>query len=84
MSSLDSFNETIKEEKNLIGLNVTIPYKENIIMYLDKVDNIAKEIGSVNVIKVIDNKLIGFNSDDLSKFLSESQLPTVDRDKRLL
>ena len=65
MASLDSFTETIKEEKNLIGLNVTIPHKENIIRYLDKVDNVAKEIGSVNVIKVIDNKLIGFNSDYL-------------------
>ena len=76
MASLDSFTETIKEEKNLIGLNVTIPYKENIIMYLDKVDNIAKEIGSVNVIKVIDNKLIGFNSDYLGfKISLEKWLP---------
>ena len=76
MASLDSFTETIKEEKNLIGLNVTIPYKENIIMYLDKVDNVAKEIGSVNVIKVIDNKLIGFNSDYLGfKISLEKWLP---------
>ena len=76
MASLDSFTETIKEEKNLIGLNVTIPYKENIIRYLDKVDNVAKEIGSVNVIKVIDNKLIGFNSDYLGfKISLEEWLP---------
>ena len=76
MASLDSFTETIKEEKNLIGLNVTIPYKENIIRYLDKVDNVAKEIGSVNVIKVIDNKLIGFNSDYLGfKISLEKWLP---------
>ena len=76
MASLDSFTETIKEEKNLIGLNVTIPHKENIIRYLDKVDNVAKEIGSVNVIKVIDNKLIGFNSDYLGfKISLEKWLP---------
>ena len=76
MASLDSFTETIKEEKNLIGLNVTIPYKENIIRYLDKVDSVAKEIGSVNVIKVIDNKLIGFNSDYLGfKISLEKWLP---------
>ena len=78
MASLDSFTETIKEEKNLIGLNVTIPYKENIIRYLDKVDNVAKEIGSVNVIKVIDNKLIGFNSDYLGfKISLEKWLPNI-------
>ena len=76
MASLYSFTETIKEEKNLIGLNVTIPYKENIIRYLDKVDSVAKEIGSVNVIKVIDNKLIGFNSDYLGfKISLEKWLP---------
>ena len=76
MASLDSFTETIKEEKNLIGLNVTIPYKENIIRYLDKVDIVANEIGSVNVIKVIDNKLIGFNSDYLGfKISLEKWLP---------
>ena len=76
MASLDSFTKTIKEEKNLIGLNVTIPYKENIIRYLDKVDSVAKEIGSVNVIKVIDNKLIGFNSDYLGfKISLEEWLP---------
>ena len=78
MASLDSFTETIKEEKNLIGLNVTIPHKENIIRYLDKVDNVAKEIGSVNVIKVIDNKLIGFNSDYLGfKISLEKWLPNI-------
>ena len=78
MASLDSFTETIKEEKNLIGLNVTIPYKENIIRYLDKVDSVAKEIGSVNVIKVIDNKLIGFNSDYLGfKISLEKWLPNI-------
>ena len=78
MSSLDSFSETIKEEKNLIGLNVTIPHKENIIRYLDKVDSVAKEIGSVNVIKVIDNKLIGFNSDYLGfKISLEKWLPNI-------
>ncbi len=76
MASLDSFTETIQEEKNLIGLNVTIPYKENVIRYLDKVDSVAKEIGSVNVIKVIDNKLIGFNSDYLGfKISLEKWLP---------
>ncbi|WP_103070669.1 shikimate dehydrogenase family protein [Aquimarina sediminis] len=46
------------------GLNVTIPYKEEIISYLDDLDPIAKEIGAVNVIKLSkDQKLKGYNSD---------------------
>ena len=76
MASLDTFTKTIKEEKNLVGLNVTIPHKENIIEYLDEVDSVAYEIGSVNVIKVTDNKLIGFNSDYLGfKISLEKWLP---------
>ncbi|GGX09576.1 shikimate dehydrogenase family protein [Aquimarina muelleri] len=46
------------------GLNVTIPYKEEIISYLDDLDPIAKEIGAVNVIKFSkDQKIKGYNSD---------------------
>lgn len=46
------------------GLNVTIPYKEAIIKYLDEVESEAQKIGAVNTIKVTDdNKLIGYNTD---------------------
>lgn len=49
------------------GLNVTIPYKEKIIPYLDDLDDAAKEIGAVNVVRMIDTpdgrKCIGCNSD---------------------
>lgn len=46
------------------GLNVTIPYKEEVISYLDHLDPVAKEIGAVNVIKFgKDRELIGYNSD---------------------
>ena len=52
------------------GLNVTIPYKEQVISYLDELDPDAAAIGAVNVIKVIRPakgkiKLIGYNSDIL-------------------
>ncbi len=55
--------EIIKNNKDLRGLNVTIPHKENIIPFLDDMDPAAKKIGAVNVIKIIDGKLKGFNSD---------------------
>lgn len=51
-------------EDEFRGLNVTIPYKEAIIKYLDEVDPEAQKIGAVNTIKVTDdNKLVGYNTD---------------------
>ncbi len=66
LQSIDKFPKLIKEEK-LSGLNVTIPYKEQVIPYLDELDETAAKIGAVNVIKFIQNcnsvKLKGYNSD---------------------
>ena len=46
------------------GFNVTIPYKESIIPYLDELDPIAAEVGAVNTVKVLDDgKMIGYNTD---------------------
>ena len=57
---------SIFKQKNIYGLNVTIPYKESIIKYLDELDNIAFEIGSVNTICYEDKKdYISYN--DLNK-----------------
>ena len=51
-------------EDEFRGLNVTIPYKEAIIKYLDEVDPEAQKIGAVNTIKITDyNKLVGYNTD---------------------
>lgn len=59
--------EIISEHPKLNGLNVTIPYKEQVLPYLDEIDEDAENIGAVNVIKFIrsksDIKLKGFNSD---------------------
>ncbi len=64
---LDDINDIVsyvKDNKNLKGFNVTVPYKESIIPFLDNLDNIAKEVGAVNTVKVEnDGKLIGFNTD---------------------
>lgn len=55
--------EKIFQIKDLTGLNVTIPYKEEILNYLDELDPISKEIGAVNCIKIKNGKKIGFNTD---------------------
>jgi shikimate dehydrogenase len=64
--------QTIKELPKVIdefkfqlkGLNVTIPYKQEVFDYLDQVDDVAKKVGAVNTIKVTEKgTLQGFNTD---------------------
>ncbi len=51
------------KEKNFIAINVTIPYKERVIPYLDYIDDAAKLIGSVNTVVNRNGKLYGYNTD---------------------
>ena len=55
--------KTLINEKQLSGLNVTIPYKESIIPFLDELSNEAKIIGAVNTVQFINGKTIGHNTD---------------------
>ena len=66
--SIDRFMEVVEEHPNLCGLNVPIPYKQQVIPFLDGLDKTAAAIGGVHVIKVIrlpkgKVKLVGYNSD---------------------
>ena len=61
LREIEDFNNL--EILKINGLNVTIPYKEKIITYLDEVDKAASIIGAVNTIAKKDNKLIGYNTD---------------------
>lgn len=65
--TLDSLPEILASNPKLKGLNVTIPYKEKVISYLDSISPEARAIGAVNVIRVDhkgnDTYLKGFNSD---------------------
>ena len=64
LQTIDEFPEISKNTKQLKGLNVTIPYKEAIIPYLDKLNKKAEKIGAVNTIKITEKgKLIGYNTD---------------------
>ncbi len=55
--------KSILDDKDLIGLNVTIPYKEKIMPYLDRLSDKAKKIGAVNTIYFKNKKIIGDNTD---------------------
>lgn len=69
LENLEDINDLIRNEDRLEGLNVTLPYKEDILAFLDYIDPLAKAIGAVNVIKLrrIDNRiqLFGYNTDIL-------------------
>lgn len=58
---LDSF----MKKRNFKGINVTIPYKKDVLPYLDEIDSEAKEIGSVNTVVNREGKLYGYNTDIL-------------------
>ncbi len=64
IQEIDFFTEIIKNNPNLKGLNVTIPYKETVIPFLNKLSIKAAKIGAVNVIRFTKKgKLKGYNSD---------------------
>ena len=58
-----SLVKEVFNKKDLFGLNVTIPYKEAIIPYLDDLEATAKSIGAVNTIKFSNKKIVGYNTD---------------------
>ncbi|MGV4412862.1 shikimate dehydrogenase family protein [Chryseobacterium sp. T1] len=62
VQNLDNIQDLFNQE-NLVGFNITIPYKEAIIPFLDELSDEAKEIGAVNCVKLVDGKKIGYNTD---------------------
>lgn len=77
LSFTQELNVLIENEPTLLGLNVTIPYKESVIPFLDEISEEAKQIGAVNCIKIVRKKsesengkeseesikLVGYNTD---------------------
>lgn len=55
--------EAFISERDFLGINVTIPYKETVIPYLDYIDEAARKIGAVNTVVNRDGKLYGYNTD---------------------
>jgi shikimate dehydrogenase len=71
IESIEKLPELIAENPGLIGLNVTIPYKEKVIPFLDELDETAQAVGAINTLKFqslpvsigTKVKIIGFNTD---------------------
>lgn len=85
----ENFAQEMKQlrNKNLHGFNVTVPYKEKILKYLDDIDPYAKKIGAVNTVLCKDGKWIGYNTDGLGYVRAlENKFPFIveNKSKRLL
>ena len=65
LAIIQEFPQLFASEPSLEGLAVTIPYKEQVIPYLDGLDPACAQIGAVNCIRIRDGKKIGFNTDYL-------------------
>jgi len=60
---LEAHIQMLRNRSDIKGVNVTVPYKVDVMQYLDEIDPLAKKIGAVNTIKNNKGKLIGYNTD---------------------
>tara|TARA_B100001287_G_scaffold89993_1_gene75427 strand:+ start:1801 stop:2529 length:729 start_codon:yes stop_codon:yes gene_type:complete len=81
IENLNLFKKFILKN-NLSGVNVTLPFKSKIINYLDFIEDSAKTIGAVNTIKIVDDKLYGYNTDIIG--FEKSILPLLDNRKEAI
>ncbi len=63
LEGIQEFPEVVKKHPELRGMNVTIPYKQQVMRYMDELDSSAKQVGAVNTIKFEGDKRIGYNTD---------------------
>jgi shikimate dehydrogenase len=85
LPAIEDLHKLLADNPELVGLNVTIPYKEMVIKFLSEIDEDAKSIGAVNVIKITDGKLKGYNTDSDAFYETlEKWIPKTDNLKALV
>ena len=63
ISSIDQFPQLLKDHPSLKGLSVTIPYKEQVLQFIDELSDEVKFIGATNSIKISNGRLTAYNTD---------------------
>lgn len=85
LEEIGRLKDLFQREPELAGLNVTIPYKQDVIPLLDELDEAAAKIGAVNTIKIESGLTKGFNTDYIGfKATLEEFYPAADRGKALV
>ena len=84
IASISEFPALLNNNRNLSGLNVTLPYKETIIPFLDELDSVASSVGAVNCIAIRGDVTTGYNTDVIG--FEQSLLPLLkkEQDKALV
>lgn len=83
IASIDDLPEVLSKHKDLVGLNVTIPYKQQVMKYLNA-SNLPKGVEACNCIKIESGKLIGNNTDVMGFEVSFKQLLKPHQKKALV
>ena len=63
IETIDRLPSVLDQNPTLRGLNVTLPYKQQVMAFVDQLDAVAERIGAVNTVRIRDGKRTGFNSD---------------------
>jgi shikimate dehydrogenase len=63
LDNINHLSKVLNEHPELEGINVTIPYKESVLQFLNDSNEIVKQIGACNCIKIKNRKLVGYNTD---------------------
>lgn len=63
IENINILPDLLRSEPLLCGLNVTIPYKQQVMPFLDELSPVVKEINACNCIKIENGKLVGYNTD---------------------
>lgn len=63
LDAIEKIQDLVHANPDLKGFNVTIPYKESILPFIDSIDPEAEAIGAINCVKIINGKLFGYNTD---------------------
>ena len=71
-------------DQNLSGLNVTFPYKESVLPFLDRLDDSAAQIGAVNVIAFENGEKVGYNTDAYGFAQSIKPFLTFEHERALI
>lgn len=66
LPSIDEFPKLIAATPELIGVNITIPYKEEVLRFLQLKNKVVEEVQACNCIKILNGELHGFNTDAIA------------------